>query len=186
MYEYVYMTGGNYDDKNTKLLTYDEAKQMLLDAQNIKTFNPICSMRIFKEQSPFRSFIYFNFRLIVVDIDRAKQIWYEKVRGKEDYFINKIVYEKYNGQKAYIELHFRNRDFSDPNICMIRKQNEDDWEYYVADIDDTLFYRKIEFGDTETVFKDIETTFEPYLSNIQKCDKRFKRSVTYGEAGDTE
>jgi len=83
MYEYKYMTGGNYDDKDTKLLTFDEAKNMLLDAQNIKTFNPICSMRIFKEQVPYRAFIYFNFRLIVVDLDMAKQIWYEKVSGKE-------------------------------------------------------------------------------------------------------
>lgn len=175
MYEYIYMTGGSYGDKDTKLLTYDEAKNMLLEAKNVKTFNPICSMRIFKEQAPFRAFIYFNFRMIVVDLDMAKQIWYEKVNGKEEFFITKIVYEKYNGEKTYIELNFRNRDFSDPNICMIRKLNKDNWEYFVADIEDTFFYRQIEFGNTEPAFKDLDTDFRCYLHNIQKCDQRYKR-----------
>ncbi len=119
-----------------KLLTYDEAK-------NIKTFNPICSMRIFKEHVHFRSFIYFNFRMIVIDTDMAKQIWYEKVNEKEEFFITKIVYEKYNGEKTYIELNFRNHDSSDPNICMIRKLNKADWEYYVADIEDAFFIDKL-------------------------------------------
>jgi len=58
---------------------------------------------------------------------------------------------------------------------MIRKLNKENWEYYVADIEDTFFYRKIEFGDTETAFKDLDMNFEPYLFNVQKCDKRFIR-----------
>lgn len=81
-YVWIYMTGGSYRDKDMKLLTYDEAK-------NIKTFNPICSMRIFKEHVHFRSFIYFNFRMIVIDTDMAKQIWYEKVNEKEEFLLLK-------------------------------------------------------------------------------------------------
>lgn len=176
MYEIRYETGGNYNDKNTKLLTFEEAKQLFLDMQHIKTYNPICSMRITREKKPFRSLIYFNFQVIAVDIDLGKQIWYEKTDESGEYFIYKIVYEKQNNNKVYVEMHFRNRDFSDPNICMIKKlDNNDNWEYYVADIEDTLFYRKIEFGDTEIVYKDLETNIEGYLTNIQKCDKRFIR-----------
>lgn len=48
-------------------------------------------------------------------------------------------------------------------------------EYYVATIDDTFFYRDIEFGETETAFKDLETRFDQFLFNVQKCDKRFIR-----------
>ena len=97
------------------------------------------------------------------------------MEGKEEYFIYKIVYEKLGNEEVYIELHLRNRDFSDPNVCMIKKRNQEDWEYYVADIEDKFFYRKIEFGDTEVLFKDLETNFQPFLHRIQKCDKRFKR-----------
>lgn len=177
MYEYIYITGGNYKDKKTKVITYDEAKKMLIDAQDITTYSPICSMLMIKdnETEPCQAIIYFNFRVIVADVDLGKQIWYEKVKGSEKYFIDQIVYEKYNNQNAYIQLFLRNRNFSDPNICMIKKQNEKDMEYYVATIDDTLFYRDIEFGDTETVYKDLETNFEPYLNNIQKCDNRYIR-----------
>ena len=175
MYEYIYITGGNYKDKRTKVITYDEARKMLIDAQVVKTYNPICSMRILKNNEPFRAFIYFNFRVIVVDLDIGKQIWYEKVQGSKRYFIDQIVYDKYNNQSAHIQLFFRNRNFSDPNICMIKKQDEKNMEYYVATIDDTFFYRDIEFGETETAFKDLETSFDQFLLNVQKCDKRFIR-----------
>lgn len=175
MYETLYITGGNYKDKKTRQLTYDEAEKLFADSQDIKTYNPICSMRILKDSEPFRTFIYFNFQVIAVDLCMGKEIWYEKIRDSEEYFINKIVRNKYNDEQAYIELHFRNRSFSDPNICMIKLKKHTDWDYYAADIEDTLFYRKIEFGETATVFKDLETNFEDYLHNIQKCDKRFIR-----------
>lgn len=175
MYEYIYMTGGNHNDKNNRMITYDEAKKMLIDAQNIKTYKPICSIRILKNNEPFRTIIYFNFRVIVVDLDIGKQIWYEKVKGSEKYFIDQIVYLKYNDQSTHIQLFLRDRNFSDPNICMIKKQGEAKMEYYVATIDDTLFYREIEFGDTETLFKDLETDFRPFLHNVQKCNKKFIR-----------
>ncbi len=174
MYEIRYETGGNSYDKNMKLLTYEEAGQLLLEMQDVKTYNPICSMRITKEKKPYRSLIYFNFQVIAVDLDLGKQIWYEKVDGREEYFIYKIVYEKHNGENAHIELHLRNRDFSDPNICMIKELDDNDhWEYYAADIEDTLFYRRIVFGETEVAYKDLETNFRDYLQNVQKCDKRF-------------
>lgn len=177
MYEYIYITGGNYKDKKTKVITYDEAKKMLIDAQDITTYSPICSMLMIKdnETEPCQAIIYFNFRVIVADVDLGKQIWYEKVKGSEKYFIDQIVYEKYNNQSAHIQLFLRNRNFSDPNKCMIKKQNEKDMEYYVATIDDTLFYRDIEFGDTEIIYKDLETNFKPYLNDIQKCDQRYIR-----------
>lgn len=130
---------------------------MLLDAQNEKeTYNPICFMIVFKE-----NVIYFTFRVVVINLDTTKQIWYEKLKGN-GYFINKIVYYNYNNLKKYIKMHFRNHTFSDPNICMIRMQGKKDWEYFVGDIEDSFFYRVIEFGDTETVFKNLDTSFEPY------------------------
>ena len=91
------MTGGSYRDKDMKLLTYDEAK-------NIKTFNPICSMRIFKEHVHFRSFIYFNFRMIVIDTDMAKQIWYEKVNEKEEFtlLLNALYIASENNDKKQV------------------------------------------------------------------------------------
>lgn len=171
----IFLTGGNTTDKSTRLITYDEAQEMLLDAQNDKeTYKPICSMIIQKESVMYRKVIYFTFQVISVDLDTSKQVWYEKVNGNE-FFVDKIVYNNYKNQNIYIELHFRNRTFSMPNICMIRMKGEKDWEYYVGDIDDTFFYRTIEFGDTDTIFKDLDTSFESYLYNIQKCDKRFIR-----------
>ena len=175
MYNIIYLTGGNTKDKNTRQMSYDEAERMLLDAQNEKaTYKPICSMIVLKEKEIYRKIIYFISQVVAIDLETSKQIWYEREEDHK-YFINKIVYYKYNNQNMYLEMHFRNRTFSDPNICMVRRQNENDWEYYVADIEDTLFYREIEFGDTETAFKDLETNFKPYLNNIQKCDKRFIR-----------
>lgn len=175
MYEYIYITGGNYKDKKTKVITYDEAKKMLFDAQDINNYKPICSMRILKNNEPFRTFIYFNSSIIVVDLELGKQIWYEKISGSNSYFIDKIVCEKYNNQSTNIQLFFRNRNFSSPNICMIKQKNGEKMAYYVATIDDTLFYRDIEFGETEPAFSDIKTNFLPYLNNLQKCDKRFIR-----------
>lgn len=97
---------------------------MLVDAQSIKTDEPICTMRILKDNEPYRTFIYFNFRVIAVDMERGKQIWYEKYSGNDRYFIDQVVYEKYNGQSTRIQLFYRNRNFSDPNVCMIKKQGE--------------------------------------------------------------
>lgn len=174
MYDFLYLTGGNSMDKRTKEITCDEAKKMLLDAQNENTYKPICSTIILKENKEYRKIIYFNFRVLVVDLESTKQIWYEKVNGNK-YFVDKVVYERYGKQQAYVEVHFRNRNFSNPNICMIRMQNEKDWEYYVGDIEDTLFYRTIEFGDIDVLFRDLEMSFESYMKNIQKCDKRFIR-----------
>ncbi len=148
---------------------------MLVDAQSIKTDEPICTMRILKDNEPYRTFIYFNFRVIAVDLERGKQIWYEKYSGNDRYFIDQVVYEKYNGQSTCIQLFCRNRNFSAPNVCMIKKQGEKGFEYYVATIDDEQFYRDIEFGETETVFKDFETDFKTLLHDIQKCDSRYIR-----------
>lgn len=61
---------------------------MLVDAQSIKTDEPICTMRILKDNEPYRTFIYFNFRVIAVDLERGKQIWYEKYSGNDRYFID--------------------------------------------------------------------------------------------------
>lgn len=175
MEEILYLTGGNTEDKNTRQITYDEAQKMLLDAQNEKmVYKPICSIVEYREKEMYRKVIYFTFQVVAISLDTTKQVWYEKIDG-EQYFIDKIVYNNYKNMNIYMELHFRNRNFSEPNLCMIKKQSNNQWEYYVADIEDTLFYRKIEFGDTETVYKDLETNFEPYLNNIQKCDKRFIR-----------
>ncbi len=175
MYEYIYVTGGSYRAKTAKIITRDQAKKMLADAQSIKTDDPICTMRILKDNEPYRTFIYFNFRVIAVDLERGKQIWYEKYSGNDRYFIDQVVYEKYNGQSTRIQLFCRNRNFSDPNVCMIKKQGEKGFEYYVATIDDEQFYRDIEFGETETVFKDFETDFKTLLHDIQKCDSRYIR-----------
>ena len=49
----------------------------------------------------------------------------------------------------HVELNFRNRNFSMPNICMIEVTDNEDKIYYIADINDTFFYRTIEFDDID-------------------------------------
>lgn len=175
MEEILYLTGGNTKDKSTRQITYDEAQKMLSDAQNNKeSYKPICSMIILKKGEMYRKVIYFTFQMISVDLDTTKQVWYNKV-SENEYFIDKIVYHNFNKQNIYLEMHFRDRTFSDPNICMIRMQGEKDWEYYVGDIEDTLFYRTIKLGEIDSIYNDLDTSFESYLHNVQKCDKRFIR-----------
>ncbi len=176
--------------KGRELINW-KTKKLFLDAKDIKTYSPICTMAFWHnslgestkdiktqfqlcrvmEASLNKVIIYFNYQVIVEDLDIGKQIWYEKARDREEYFIEKIIRTKYNNKSENIELYFRDRNFSDPNICMIKVNNGKDWDYYMADIDDTLFYRTIEFGDTETIDKDLQTNFEIYLYNIEKRGK---------------
>lgn len=176
MSKLIYLTGGNTEDKCTRQITYDEAQKMLLEAQNEKKmYKPVCSLIEYSEKGIYRKVIYFTFQVVAIDLDATKQIWYEK---KEDnsYFIDKIVYNNYKKRSIYVEIHFRDSTFSYPNICMIRINDQNEWKHFVGDIEDIHFYRIIKFGDIETIYKDLDVSFEPYLNNIQKCDERFIRS----------
>ena len=123
-----------------------------------------------------------------ITCDEAQKILLEAQKGKknynpicsmmdyrDEYFIDKIVYNNYQNKNVYIELHFRNSKFSKPNICMIRMKDKNGWRYFVGDIEDIHFYRTIKFGDIEIVFKDLDASFEAFLNNVQECDKRFVR-----------
>jgi hypothetical protein len=173
MSKMLYLTGGNTDDKSTRQITYNEAEKMFLDAQNMeKIFEPICSIVEYGEKGIYRKVIYFTFQVVIIDLHTTKQVWYEKIKDNR-YFIDKIVYNNYKKQGIYVEMHIRNSTFSYPNICMIKVCEQNEWKYFVGDIDDTLFYRMIHFGDVETLYKDLDASFEPYLNNIQKCNEKF-------------
>ena len=179
MCKILYLTGGNIEDKSTRQITCDEAQKILSEARKgKKNYNPICSMMEYRENKAYRKIIYFTFHLIAIHLDTTKQIWYQNVGGDE-YFIDKIVYNNYQNKNIYMELHFRNRNFSRPNICMIRIKDENGWRYFVGDIEDIHFYRTIEFEDSEIVFKDLDTNFEVFLNNVQECDKRFVRETDH-------
>ena len=172
--EYMFLTGGNSKDKDTRRITFEEAQKMVCDTDIKNAYKPICSMVILDGERKYRKIIYFKKRVIIYDFDTTKQVWYEKVNDDE-YFIDQIAFENYRNQNKYVEVHLRNRDFSDPNICMIRVGSDGRWKYYVGDIDDSKFYRKIEFGDTDILYNDIETNFESYLMNVKECGKNFLR-----------
>lgn len=173
MSKMLYLTGGNTDDKSTRQITYNEAEKMFLDAQNMgKMFKPICSIVEYGEKGIYRKVIYFTFQVVIIDLHTTKQVWYEKMKDNR-YFIDKIVYNNYKKQGIYVEMHIRNSTFSYPNICMIKAWEQNEWKYFVGDIDDTLFYRIIHFGDVETLYKDLDASFEPYLNNIRKCNEKF-------------
>lgn len=173
MKKILYLTGGNTDDESTRQITYNEAEKMFLDAQNMeKMFKPICSRVEYGEKGIYRKVIYFTFQVVIIDLHTTKQVWYEKTIDNR-YFIDKIVYNDYKKQGIYVEIHIRNSTFSDPNICMIKIYEQNEWKYFMGDIDDTFFYRTIYFGEVETIYKDLDANFEPYLNNIQKCNERF-------------
>lgn len=173
MSKLLYLTGGNTEDKNTRQITYDEAEKMFLDTQNKeKMYKPICSLIEYGAKGMYRKIVYFTFQVVAIDLDTTKQIWYEKTKDNS-YFIDKIVYNDYKRQGIYVEIHFRGGTFSYPNICMIKIREQNEWKYFIGDIDDTFFYRIIKFGDMETIYKDLDSSFEPYLNNIQKCNERF-------------
>lgn len=77
----------------------------------------------------------------------------------------------------HVELNFRNRNFSMPNICMIEVTDNEDKIYYIADINDTFFYRTIEFDDIDILFKDLDTSLKEFLYNFRKTNDNFENEV---------
>ena len=93
------------------------------------------------------------------------------------YFIDKIIYKKYEyeNKTVDIEAHFRNHTFSEPNICMINIVEEGEKNYYIGEIDETVFYRTIKFGEIDTFLKDLQMHLEKNIFNIQKCNEKYER-----------
>jgi uncharacterized protein YpiB (UPF0302 family) len=180
MYEILYSTGLNKGEKDEKQLTFDEAQQLFIAAQNNKELSFVCSCHI-KQNEPFflyRTIRYFNDKIDAFDGVTAKGICYQKLHGNE-YFIQKAEYHdyKYNNQLLHVELNFRNRNFSMPNICMIEVTDNEDKIYYIADINDTFFYRTIEFDDIDILFKDLDTSLKEFLYNFRKTNDNFENEV---------
>lgn len=166
----------NKEDKNSREITCEEANEMITEAQKKKTFSPVCSAYLFKDNLEYYKIIYFVDMIIFIDLINIKQIWYEKISDLY-YFIDKIIYKKYEYENKIvdIEAHFRNHTFSEPNICMINIVEEGEKNYYIGEIDETVFYRTIKFGEIDTFLKDLQMHLEKNIFNIQKCNEKYER-----------
>jgi len=57
---------------------------------------------------------------------------------------------------------------------VISIEEEKNSSFYIARIDDTMFYRTLEFGDLNIAVKDFELEIKTLLHNIQKANKNFE------------
>ena len=134
-------------------------------------------MIVFDDNEQFIKIMYGTKQIVTFDSIRKKAIWYNKVddgTNENRYFINQMDCFKDNPENTHIQLHFRGRGFSESNVCMISIEEEKNSSFYIAKIDDTMFYRTLEFGDLNIAVKDFELEIKTLLHNIQKANKNFE------------